>query len=151
MVGFMIGQVKLEQMQFAIDGLNEADAACQKVKGADAAVADAVDAFGDFIVDVAGGKDGPIVAHGARFVEPSLQTALASVSLMSYLGVHSKSLSAGGDDALLLHQTPQNSQGISSSFQTTPVPRSDGFACSRVSEGDHAGTIFFLAIVAFVI
>jgi hypothetical protein len=33
---------------------------------------------------------------------------------MSYLGIHSKSLSTGGDDALLLHQTPQKLQGISS-------------------------------------
>jgi hypothetical protein len=38
---------------------------------------------------------------------------------MSYLGIHSKSLSAGGDDALLLHQTPQNSQGISSFSDNT--------------------------------
>ena len=36
---------------------------------ADAAVADAVNALGDFIVDVAGREDGSIVTDGPRFVE----------------------------------------------------------------------------------
>jgi len=54
--------VNLEEMEFAIDGIDEADALSEEMKGADAAVADAVNAIGDFIVDVAGGEDRPITA-----------------------------------------------------------------------------------------
>ena len=36
MIGFVIGQVNLEQMQLAVDGVDETDAARQKMKDADA-------------------------------------------------------------------------------------------------------------------
>ena len=58
MIGFVIRQVDLEQVDVVVDGVNEADASSEQVKGAKAAVGNAVDAFGDFVVDVAGGEDG---------------------------------------------------------------------------------------------
>ena len=67
------------------------------------AVGDAVDAVGDFVVDIAGGEDGSRVGNWSGFVEASLETALALAELLSYLGIHSKSLSAGGGDESLLH------------------------------------------------
>src|SRR5207237_4003873 len=103
MIGFGVRQVDFEQMEFAINGIDEADALGEKMKGADAAVTDAVHAVGDFVVDVDGGKDRPMAAEGFGFVEAALGTALVSVQAMSYLGIHSKSLSAGGDEVWLPH------------------------------------------------
>jgi len=93
MIGFVIGEMNLEQVQFAIDGVDESNASSQQVKRADAAVRDAVNAVGNFVVNVAGREDGPIAATGFAFVKPALKTALASVELSSYLDVHSKFLS----------------------------------------------------------
>jgi len=103
MIGFVVWQVNLEQMEFAIDGIDEAEALGEEMKSADATVADAVHAVGDFVVDVAGGEDGPMAANGFAFIEPALHTALVSVQAISYLGIHSKFLSAGGDEVWLLH------------------------------------------------
>jgi hypothetical protein len=58
-IRLMIREMNLEQMELAVDGIDQAKAPCQEVKGADAAMGDAVDTFGDFIMDVAGRKDGP--------------------------------------------------------------------------------------------
>jgi len=96
-IGFMVRHVNDEQVQSLIDGVDETDASCEQMESADAAVADAVNAVGDFVVDVGRGKHGPMAAEWFAFVEASLDTALASVEAMSYLGIHSKSLSAGGD------------------------------------------------------
>src|SRR5271156_2000210 len=101
-------------MRSSIDGVDETDASREQMESADAAVADAVHAIGDFIVDVGRGEHGPMAADWFGFVEPPLDTALASAEAMSYLGIHSKSLSAGGDVVWSLHQTPQKRQGISS-------------------------------------
>ena len=83
MIGFMVKHVNLEEMEFAIDGVDEADALGEEMKGADAAVADAVNTLGDFVVDVAGGEDWAIRAAGFGFIEPTLDTALVSVEAMS--------------------------------------------------------------------
>jgi hypothetical protein len=48
-------------------------------------------------VDVGSGESWPIVADRFGSIQPTLHTAFASVEAMSYLGVHSKSLSAGED------------------------------------------------------
>jgi hypothetical protein len=112
-IGFMVRHVNDEQMQSLIDGVDETDAAREQMESADAAVADAANAIGDFVVDVGRGENGPIVTDRFGFIEPTLHTALASVEAMSYVGVHSKSLSAGGDVVWSLHQTPQKLQGIS--------------------------------------
>jgi hypothetical protein len=73
-----------------------------------------VDTVGDLVTDVAGGEGRSCRIAQLGLVEPRLQTALAPSESLSYLGIHSKSLSAGGDVALSLHSTPQKSQGISS-------------------------------------
>ena len=114
MIGFVIEHVNLEEMEFAIDGIDEAETLGEEMKGADAAMADAVNAVGDFVVDVAGREDGSMAAVGFGFIEPALDTTLVSVQAISYLGIHSKSLSAGGDEVWLPHETPQKLQGISS-------------------------------------
>ena len=83
MIGFVVGHVNLEEMEFAIDGVDKADALGEEMKGADAAMADAMNAVGDFVVDIAGGENGAIGAAGFGFIEPALDTALVSVEAMS--------------------------------------------------------------------
>lgn len=92
MIGLVIRQMNLEQMQARIDGLDETEAPGQKVDGADAAVNHAALALADLVVDVAGGKDRPIDMGQFRLVEPTLQAALAASELLSYFSVHSKFL-----------------------------------------------------------
>ena len=101
-------------MQILVDRLDEADALGKQVKSADAAVADAMNAVGKLVVDVGRGEGGPAGVAEPLFVESAFDSVLAVRQELVYLGVHSKSLSAGGDGCSLQHQTPQNSQGISS-------------------------------------
>jgi hypothetical protein len=82
------------------------------MKCADAAVSHAPATVGDLIVNVARGEHGSIHLTQSGFVEASLNSALAVGQLLPYLGIHSKSLSAGGDGCWLQHQTPQNHQGF---------------------------------------
>jgi hypothetical protein len=82
--------------------------------GSNAAVGQTVAAVGDLIVDVGRREGGPVGVTEPFPVEPAFDSALAVGQLPVYLGIHSKSLSAGGDGCWLQHQTPQNSQGISS-------------------------------------
>jgi hypothetical protein len=114
MVGLVVRLMEEEQVQVLVDGIDEADALGQQVKRADAAVADAMNAVGDFIVDVGRGEGGPAGVAKPFLVESSFDSVLAVLQELVYLGIHSKSLSAGGDGCSLQHQTPQNSQGISS-------------------------------------
>ena len=95
-IGLVVGQVDLEQVQAAVDGVDEAELAGQQVDGADAAVADAAAALGDFVVDVAGGEHGLGTAAQVALVEAVLDAALAAGQFLSYAGVHSKSLRSSG-------------------------------------------------------
>jgi hypothetical protein len=110
----MVRHVNFEHVQVLIDGIDEADALGQQVHSADAAVADGLNAVGDIIVNVGRREGGPAGVAEFFLVESSLDSALAILQEPVYLGIHSKSLSAGGDGCSLQHQTPQNSQGISS-------------------------------------
>ena len=57
-VGFVIGKMHLEQMKIGVDVADQADPVRQEQHGADAAGAEALDAIGQFIVDVGGGHHG---------------------------------------------------------------------------------------------
>jgi hypothetical protein len=101
-------------VQILIDGVDEADASREQVDGSNATVGQAVTTIGDLVVDVGCGEGGPVGIAEPFLVKAAFDSALAVGQLLMYLGVHSKSLSAGGDGCSLQHQTPQNSQGISS-------------------------------------
>ena len=91
-IGFVIRQMDLEQVQAAVDGVDQAELPGQEVDGADAAVGDAAAAVADFVVDVAGGEHGSGAVAEVGLVEASLDPALAAGQFLAYLGVHSKSL-----------------------------------------------------------
>jgi hypothetical protein len=96
-IGFVEWQMDLEQVQAPVDGVDETEASGQKMDGPDAAVGEAVSFVSDVVVDVAGCEGGSFGLAQLGFVEPSLNAALAAGQLLAYLGVHSKSLSAGGE------------------------------------------------------
>ena len=77
MIGFVIRQMNLEKLESFVDGVNEADASGQQVKGAHAAVGDAMHALSDFVMDVAGAEHGMGTIAKFGFVEPVLDLALA--------------------------------------------------------------------------
>lgn len=63
-------------MQVTVNGIDQADASCQEVERADAAVGDPMNAVGDLVVDVAGREDRPCGVADLALVEALLQTTL---------------------------------------------------------------------------
>ena len=55
MVGFVIGQMPLEQDEVGVDIFDQPGMASQQEHGADASGAEALDAISQFVVDIAGG------------------------------------------------------------------------------------------------
>ena len=96
MIGFVVGQMDLEQVQAAVDGVDQAEPAGQGMDGADAAAGDAAGALGDLVVDVAGGQHGLGAAAQVLLVQAPFDPALAVGQFSSYARFHSKSLRATG-------------------------------------------------------
>jgi hypothetical protein len=57
MVGLVVGQVKLEQVESSIDGLGESEVSGEGVDGSDASDGEPAGPLGNLIVDVAGSQD----------------------------------------------------------------------------------------------
>ena len=91
-VGLVEGAMDLQQVQAVIDGLDQAEAARQQVDRAEAAVGEAAAAVGDLVVGGGGGEHRSVGPAEVGRVETAGEAALAAVQLVSYLGVHSKSL-----------------------------------------------------------
>ena len=83
MIGFVIGEMNLEQMEALVDAIDEPDFLGEQMKSADAAVADAVNAIANLVVNVGGREDGPMAADRFGFIEPTLDSALASAEAIS--------------------------------------------------------------------
>ena len=107
MVGFVVGQMPLEEVEVAVDVLDELDLLGQEEDGADAAGTESAAATGVFVVDIAGGHHGYRPLRAGRVVEPFLdppsplleESLLACRSLLSQSGAHSKApLSWNGED-----------------------------------------------------
>jgi hypothetical protein len=104
----VVGQVDLQQVQAAINGLVQAELPHQEVDGTNTSVADATAAVADLVVDVAGGEHGFGAAAQVVLVQAFLNAALATGEFLSYCGIHSKSLQCPGRRALgHTHQTPE--------------------------------------------
>ena len=89
-VGFVIGEMALEQMEVGVDGGDQAGAACQQEHGADAAGGEAVDALAEFVVDVAGGDHGAIAFGFGAIGDAVEDSPLASSQFVQDTGIHSK-------------------------------------------------------------
>jgi hypothetical protein len=111
-IGVVVRHREFEEVQVLVDRVDETDALRQQVEGADATMRQATGAVSELVVDVGGGEHGPLGIAEPFLVESAFDSALAVGQLLVYLGVHSKSLSAGGDGCSLQHQTPQKHQGF---------------------------------------
>lgn len=81
MIGLGIGETDFEDSEARVDGINEAYVACQFVEERDAAKAQAVNAFGNLIVEITAGQDGAGLLWELGFVEAALDFALAGGQL----------------------------------------------------------------------
>ena len=113
-VGLVIRQMDLEQVQAPVDGLGQAQLPDQQQHRADAAVSHAARALGDLDTGCCGRQHRPIAAlRSFDLVQPLLDPPLAGRQLTAYLGVHSKSLRGCDVAELDTHETPQKRRGIS--------------------------------------
>ena len=73
-VGFVVGEMHLEQMKIVVDVVDQAGLLSQEEHGADAAGAEPLDAIGQFVVDIARGHHGygPL---GPRRIDQSFQNS----------------------------------------------------------------------------
>jgi hypothetical protein len=94
-VRFVIGEVDFQDLQAAVDGLDQAQVADQSVHGPEAADGDATAAFRNLVVDVASGSHGLRAAAQVRSVQTAFDTALAVGQFPSYDRFHSKPLARG--------------------------------------------------------
>src|SRR5262249_30685703 len=94
-------------------------------------VSDPPRAVADFVVDVAGRKDGLGATPQVRFVEATVDPALAVVQLSVYPGVHSKTLAVGvNGETVYSSDTPENTRVFEFSSDSC-LPAGEGFAYSR--------------------
>src|SRR5204863_7611927 len=100
-IRFMIRPVDFEQMQPAVDGLDESDRAGRGVHHADAATDQPAGFVGDPVVDVAGPEHRPVLWRPRAIPKPVLNAALdvaefslAVDSILVFTGAHSKCLLA---------------------------------------------------------
>src|SRR6202035_2246512 len=93
-VGFMVREMDIQQLQAPVQGVDEAEPAGQSMNEADAAAGDAAATLGDLVVNVAGSHHGLGATTQILLVQSALDPALAVGQLSSYAGFHSKSLQA---------------------------------------------------------
>ena len=76
-IGFVIGQVDLEQVQSFVDGFGQSQLAGQGMDGADAAMGDPAGAVRQFVVDRACAEGWGSGSGAVAGIEPSFDPALA--------------------------------------------------------------------------
>ena len=116
--------MNLEQVQPVVDGLGELQFFHEQMHGSDAAIDDAAAAVADLVLNVGSGEHRLGAPTQVVFLQAAPNPALAASQLLSYLGVHSKSLRDQGDEC------------VSTTHQTPETPKDFEF----FHESDHAGT-----------
>ena len=131
-VGFVVGQMPLEEVEVVIDVADQSGPARQQEHGADAAGGEALDAIGQFVVDVGGGHHG-LFAFGSGPIldaveDPPLAfakdpavafSAFLAVAFSGFLGdssSHSKTSVCWNSEDVFLPPLFQNLRGFSSFF-----------------------------------
>jgi hypothetical protein len=89
-VALVVGEVAFEQVEVAVDGLDQTEGVGQVVEGAEAAGGDGPDPVGGLIVDGGGGHHGSVAFDAGLGPEAAADSTLASLGLALETGVHSK-------------------------------------------------------------
>ena len=99
MVGLVVGEVALQQVQFGVQGVGQAEPLDQQSADAQAAEAPAPHLLGVVIMDVLVPEQPPLMLPPLPLAQAALQTALAVPHLLVYLGLHLKLLAHQGNKA----------------------------------------------------
>jgi hypothetical protein len=91
-IGFVVREMELEQMQTVVNGINETHLPRQGMHGTDPAGGQATGSVSDLIVNITGGEHGPVAPFQVSLVQAAFDPALAASQLLAYLGFHLKSL-----------------------------------------------------------
>jgi hypothetical protein len=91
MIGLVIGEVELEQVEPLVDGLGQSKFPHQEMDGADAAAGDGPRLVGDLVLDVDGSDDRLWRGGGDGSVEAAPDFALAGGVMAVWNRFHSKS------------------------------------------------------------
>src|SRR5262249_1264445 len=124
MVGFVVGQMPLEEVERAVDLLGESDLLSQEEDGPDAAGTEPASARCRFVVDVGGGHHGYRPLGAGRIGEPFLdsppplleESLLACRSLFSESSAHSKAPLSWNGENVISSTLFQELAGFSSFF-----------------------------------
>ena len=116
-IGFVVGQVDLEQVQALVDGVDQADAPGEQMDGADAAVGDATRFGRHFVMNVAGREPRFEGDRIALLVEPAFDAALAIAEPAAENGLHLKSFCERGDGECRYFLKHRNHRRISGFFR----------------------------------
>src|SRR5438105_2015994 len=114
MIGFVIRQMDLEQVQALVDGVDQAELTGHGMEGADPAVREAPAAFGNLIMDVPGGEHRLVAVAELGLVQAAVNAALAVGQFVVYSRVHSKSLRPPGFGEMTYLFKHRKSRDISS-------------------------------------
>src|SRR6056297_2700977 len=90
MVTLVVRQVAFEEVEVAVDVVDQAELAGQQVDGPDAAGCDAPDLLGEFVADVGGGRHRLGAFDAGAVLQASGDSSLASGEFAAETGVHSK-------------------------------------------------------------
>src|SRR5258708_243969 len=132
MIGFVIRQVDLQEMQTPVDSFYHSQTLDHSMDGADAAHIDATRPVGEFVMDIAGRQHRLLKAAQVKPINPSFDPPLAVSQLLVYGGVHSKSLLLVGERKLLPSLKHRKRREISSFFHEIPMPKGMGYAWLRI-------------------
>ena len=103
----------LQQMQAAVDGVDEANLAGQLMHQTDAADADGANLVGEFHAD-AGGCEHRLTLIFPRAVQPPLDPLLGFPQTILYTGLHSKSSLFSGERILFTPPIRRKTRMVSS-------------------------------------
>ena len=115
-VGLVIGEVALEEVEVLIDVGDQPGAARDQEHGADAAGGEPLDPIGQFVVDVAGGDHGSFAFGAGPVLDAAEDSALALPELVEDIGMHSKASVVRESEDVLLPPLFPSHRGFSSFF-----------------------------------
>jgi hypothetical protein len=138
MVGLVIGQMDLEEMEALVNAVDESEPTGEEMKGAEAAVSDTPRAVADLVVQVAGGEHGLGAASEVRLVETTLNPALTLLQLSVYRRVHSKTLGTGVNGETVYSSYIPEKTRVFEFFSACQPSGRELFAYSRASCARHA-------------
>ena len=89
-VGLMVRQVPLEQVEAVIDVADQSGLAGHQEHGADPAAGQPLDSIGQLVLDVAGGDHGTFPLGPGTILDATENSSLALPQLVEDIGIHSK-------------------------------------------------------------